>query len=70
MIEQERFSKGLQEASEDDVRHVFAAAIALERALYDGNVENTNSSLFRLRKSLEGIYGCDLPEVNEWGNNL
>jgi len=65
--ESDKLEHGLHAADHDDLRRVFAAALALERAMYAK--QETGPLLFRLRKSLEGIWGHELPLVDEWGND-
>lgn len=63
--ERNRLQNGLRNAEFDEILDIVAAALRLEAALYD--MEDSVAYLFRLRKSLEGIWGNDLPEVDEWG---
>lgn len=53
------------ETDREDIVNVFIAALGLESATYTSNSKIGNIEkawLFRLRKSLEGVFG-DLPEV-------
>lgn len=75
MTNQERIEEGLKRASFDELVEIVSAAIRLKTTLYrySGSglsVSTTNDldtragpDLFRLRKSLEGIWGHDLPVV-------
>ena len=51
----------INEAEEGEIQEIIFAAINLERKMYQQG--NTIQELFRLRKSLEGIFGNDLPET-------
>ncbi len=66
MTERERLIQGVERAEFEDILCIIAAALRLERAMYAE--ENTVDYLFRLRKSLEGVWG-ELPEVDEWGDD-
>lgn len=59
----ERIWQGIiaPDTDSDDLINIISAALAIERKLYAK--EELGDSLFRLRKSLEGIWGHDLPEV-------
>ena len=57
-----------KEGNNEDLFSILVAAINLERRLYKR--QDTIKALFRLRKSLEGVFGQDLPEVDEWGNDV
>lgn len=67
MSERDRFIAGVVE-DPTQTQYVVAAALRLVRAMYAG--EDTTKFLFRLRKSLEGIWGHDLPELNEYGEEI
>jgi hypothetical protein len=64
-IEMERVREGLASADPESVLFIVVAALALEVALYSGVGVDEGPSLFRLRKSLEAVWGHDLPEVKE-----
>lgn len=66
-IEHGRLITGLRNAEFEEIVGIVAAALRLERALYAQ--DDRRSYLFRLRKSLEGLWGDDLPEVDEWGED-
>lgn len=53
-----KFARGVHNASRDDLESVVQWALALENKLYSG--EDTRDALFRLRKSLEAIFGHDM----------
>ena len=47
--------------NEEDIVEVFVSAISLQRSMYNQSKEAEDKFLFRLRKSLEGLFGHDLP---------
>lgn len=67
MDERQRVEEGVRDNPEDVLEVVFAA-LRLERALYSR--EEYGPFLFRLRKSLEGIWGHDLPELDQFGKEI
>lgn len=60
--ELERTREGIARASKEDIEEIIIAALKLEGAMYANKVTN---ELFRLRKSLEGVWGHDLPTLFE-----
>jgi hypothetical protein len=64
--ERERFLSGLDSADSQDIQSITAASLRLERALYDR--EDHGPFLFALRKSLEGVWGHDLPKLDQYGD--
>ena len=65
----ERFKMGLNNPhNRDEVCEIVAAALALERTLYSR--EPPTKFIYRLRKALEGIWGHDLPTLDEFGNPI
>lgn len=61
--EEIRFKEGLQLSIEmSDIWSIVRASINLERKLYKN--EDHSKELFALRKSLEGIWGHDLPNID------
>lgn len=67
MNERQLVEEGVRDNPENVLEIVFAA-LRLERALYDQ--EEHGRFLFRLRKSLEGVWGHDLPELDEYGKEI
>jgi len=61
--DESRFLRGFRKASIADLEKVVRRALVLEKHTYAGR--DTASSLYRLRKSLEGIWGHELPELKE-----
>ncbi len=59
VVDEQRFMDGIRDADCEDFEAVMRSALILERKMYSN--ENTVDALFRLRKSLEGIWGHDLP---------
>jgi hypothetical protein len=64
----ERVKRGIANADEDDIFDIVVAAIRLEKAWYAE--QDLGSKFFTLRKALEGIWGHDLPDVDENGDDL
>lgn len=58
-IDEARFQEGIDWATLDDMEEAIRAALVLMKRMYDES--DTKDALFRLRKSLEGIWGHDLP---------
>lgn len=51
------------QTTENDLVEIIKTAVQLEGDLYAKR--DTIKSLFALRKSLEGLFGCDLPYVDD-----
>lgn len=67
MSEHTQLLEGLRNAEFEEILQIVAAAIRLKAALY--SQEEFGAYLFRLRKSLEAVWGNDLPKVDEWGRD-
>ena len=68
MSDLEQLESGLKSADPDEIQDIVAAALRLERAMYSG--EDNGPYLFWLRKTLEGVFGQDLPRLDEFGKAL
>ena len=66
-VEKDRLRECLKKANLDSICDIAAAAIRLQDALYLR--EDHRKSLFHLRKALEGIWGHELPHVDEHGED-
>jgi hypothetical protein len=58
-MDEQLFESGVAAASPNDIRNVMRAALDLQEKMYAN--ENSAEALFWLRKSLESIWGHDLP---------
>ncbi len=64
-----RVWEAIKKAEWEDIAEIVQCACNLEAALYitnchSGDKEAFGKQLFRLRKSLEGILGHDIPDTN------
>ena len=60
---EEVYEHALAEATRENLEEITRRACIICDVLYDG--KSTADSLFRLRKSLESIFGHDLPESED-----
>lgn len=60
-MEVDNAKKGILEASYDQIYGIISSAIRLNIALY--NQMDPNPFLFKLRKSLEGVWGSNVPDL-------
>ena len=70
--EREKFDNGIEKISDPvspEIKDVIEAALALERSLYNSpstaKERGDTGQLFRLRKALEGIWGHELPVLDD-----